>query len=45
MKAAGFTRTDTAGVKAPMADTHMLPGTKMRHVGVTDPGEQGWWLR
>lgn len=40
MKGAGFTWTDTA-VKAWMADnTHMLPGTKMRHVGVTDPGEQ-----
>lgn len=40
MKGAGFTWTDTA-VKAWMADnTHMLPGTKMRHVGVTDAGEQ-----
>lgn len=40
MKTAGFTWTEQA-VKAWMADnTHMLPGTKMRHVGVTDPGEQ-----
>jgi len=40
MKKAGFTWTEHA-VKAWMADnTHMLPGTKMRHVGVTDPGEQ-----
>ena len=40
MKAAGFTWTESA-VKAWMADnTHMLPGTKMRHVGVTDAAEQ-----
>lgn len=40
MKGAGFTWTEQA-VKAWMADnTAMLPGTKMRHVGVTDPGEQ-----
>lgn len=40
MREAHFTWTEH-GVKAWMADnTAMLPGTKMRHVGVTDPGEQ-----
>lgn len=40
MKAAGFVWTP-AGIRAWMADnTHMLPGTKMRHVGINDPGEQ-----
>ena len=40
MKGAGFTWTES-GVKAWMADnTAMLPGTKMRHVGVVDAGEQ-----
>ncbi len=40
MKGACFTWTEHA-VKAWMAhNTTMLPGTKMRHVGVTDPGEQ-----
>ena len=40
MKAAGFSWTEAA-IKAWMADnTHMLPGTKMRHVGVTNPAEQ-----
>lgn len=40
MKSVGFTWTEQA-VKAWMADnTAMLPGTRMRHVGVTDPGEQ-----
>jgi cytochrome c len=40
MKKAGFVWT-AGGLRSWMADnTHMLPGTKMRHVGVTDAGEQ-----
>lgn len=40
MKAVGITWTEAA-VKAWMADnTAMLPGTKMRHVGVVNPAEQ-----
>ncbi len=40
VKSAGFVWTEAA-IKAWMADnTAMLPGTKMRHVGITDPGEQ-----
>jgi cytochrome c len=40
MKKAGIVWTAEA-LRAWMADnTHFMPGTKMRHVGVTDPAEQ-----
>jgi cytochrome c len=40
MRAAGFVWTGEA-LRAWMADnTHFMPGTKMRHVGVTDAAEQ-----
>ena len=40
LKSAGFVWTAEA-LRAWMADnTHFMPGTKMRHVGVTDPAEQ-----
>jgi cytochrome c len=40
MRSAGFVWTGEA-LRAWMADnTHFMPGTKMRHVGVTDTAEQ-----
>ena len=40
LKGAGFIWT-AAAIRAWMADnTAMLPGTRMRHVGITDTGEQ-----
>lgn len=48
LKSAGFVWTEAA-LKAWMEDNQgLVPGTKMRHVGITDPVEQEFiltWLR
>lgn len=48
LKSAGFVWTEPA-LKAWMEDNQgLIPGTKMRHVGITDPVEQEFiltWLR
>ncbi|MFD1809710.1 c-type cytochrome [Gemmobacter lanyuensis] len=44
LKAAGFTWTEGA-LRAWMEDNQgLIPGTKMRHVGITDPVEQAFIL-